>query len=180
MSKKPQLIIIGGFAGAGKTTITRRLSAEYGLTLYSSDIINDVLRSTFDKSFKEMSPHAYKIMWHLIKNQLELGGTVLVDAHMAAQHVWDSLDELKQQVHGLVVKPIILQATLDNHRSRIEQRGRTNKQHLNLGGDKLEDVLFKYEFIESLDRPDIIWVDANGDPDSVYANVKKALGNSLR
>jgi hypothetical protein len=38
------------------------------------------------------------------------------------------------------VLPIILQATLDTHRNRIEDRGRNNKEHLNLGGDKLEDV----------------------------------------
>jgi thymidylate kinase len=71
--------------------------------------------------------------------------------------------------------PIILQCTLDIHRQRIEERGRTNTAHLNLGGDSLDDVLFKYEFIEGLQRSDLIKIDANGSPDEVYSAVEKLL-----
>jgi predicted kinase len=173
--QKPRLIIIGGFAGAGKTTITAKLARDYNYPVFSSDTINDALRAALQKDFKEVSPTAYKVMWYLIRKQLEAGVTVVVDAHMAAAHIWESLDELKKDMPGVTVLPIILQATLDTHRERIEERGRTNKEHLNLGGDKLEDVLFKYEFIENLKRPDLIRVDANGPQDDVYAAVKKHI-----
>lgn len=175
MSKKPTLIIIGGFAGAGKTTIATKLASDYNYAVFSSDTINDALRDALNKSFKEVSPTAYKVMWHLVKKQLKLGVTVIVDAHMSAAHIWDSLDELKKDMPDIKVLPIILQATLDTHRTRIEERGRTNKEHLNLGGDKLDDVLFKYEFVEKLQRPDLIRVDANGTPDEVYASVEKII-----
>jgi len=71
--------------------------------------------------------------------------------------------------------PIILQARIETHRARIENRGLINKEHLNLGGDKLEDVLFKYDFIEKLNRPDLVRVDANGPDEEVYALVEKLL-----
>lgn len=107
------------------------------------------------------------------------GVTVIVDTHMAAAQTWENLDAIKKDMAGIRISPIILQASLDTHRSRIEERGRTNKEHLNLGGDKLEDVLFKYEFIENLNRPDLVRVDANGTPDEVFAAVEKALKEHL-
>jgi predicted kinase len=175
MTKKPTLIIIGGFAGAGKTTIATKLASDYNHAVFSSDAINDALRGALNKSFKEVSPTAHKVMWHLVKKQLCLGVTVIVDANMAAPHFWDSLDELQKDTPDAEVIPIILQATLDTHRTRIEERGRTNKEHLNLGGDKLEDVLFKYEFIENLQRSDVIRVEANGELGEVYAAVEKVI-----
>lgn len=175
MSKKPTLIIIGGFAGAGKTTIATKLASDYNYAVFSSDAINDALRDALGKSFKEVSPTAYKVLWHLVERQLKLGTTVIIDTHMVAAHVWESLDELKKDMPNIEVLPIILQATLDTHRTRIEERGRTNKEHLNLGGDKLDDVLFKYEFVEKLQRPDLIRVDANGELDEVYASVENVI-----
>jgi predicted kinase len=141
---KSTVIVIGGFAGAGKTTIAKRLSETHNYPVFSSDVINDALRTAQNISFKEASPIAYAIMWHIIRKQLETGVTVIVDAHMAAPHTWESLDELSQDVPEVQIIPIILRASLETHRSRIEERGRTNKEHLNLGGDKLEDVLHKY------------------------------------
>jgi predicted kinase len=176
---KPTLIIIGGFAGAGKTTVAIRLSSDYGYPVFSSDVINDALRPALDKTFKEVSPIAYKVLWFLVQKQLANGMTVIIDTHMAAAHIWASLDDLKREMPDVQVVSIILQASLDTHRSRIEERGRTNKEHLNLGGDKLEDILFKYDFIETLHRPDLIRVDANGAPEEVYNSVQALIRGRL-
>lgn len=89
-----------------------------------------------------------------------------------AQH-W--IDEIKENTPNVLIIPIILQCTLETHRTRIEERGRTNKEHLNLGGEALDDVMHKYEFIEKLDRPDLIRLDANGSAESVYQSALKLL-----
>lgn len=175
----PTLIIIGGFAGAGKTTIASRLAADFRYTLFSSDVINDALRGALNKSFKEVSPIAHKVMWHLVRNQLQLGVTTIVDTHMATASNWESLDELKTSMPDIAILPIILEATLETHRSRIEERGLTNKQHLNLGGEKLENVLFKYDFINKLQRSDLIKVDANGEANEVYLSIKIIVKKQL-
>lgn len=114
-------------------------------------------------------------MWHLVIKQLENGATLIIDAHMAAPHTWESLDKLKQAVPEAKVIPIILRASLETHRLRIEERGRTNREHLNLGGDRFEDVIHKYEYIENLKRPDLIWIDANNGAEEVYSSVEAAI-----
>lgn len=173
--KEPSLIIIGGFAGAGKTTLANRLSIEYSYPILSSDVINDVLRLMLQKSFHEISPTAHAVIWHLVRQQLNNGITLIVDTNMCSEKVWGNLDRLYKDIPGVKILPIILQCAPETHRNRIDERGLTNKEHLNLGGDSLEDVIFKYEFIEKLQRPDLIRVDANGRPDEVYATVKKLL-----
>lgn len=174
------LIIIGGFAGAGKTTVVTKLANKYKYAVFSSDSINDVLRATLQKPFKEISPTAYAVMWHLVKQQLQLGVTIIVDTHMAAAHTWEAMDKLRETIPNIVFIPIILEATIETHRARINERGLADTKHLNLGGDKLEDVLFKYEFIENLNRPDLIRVDANGTPTDVYSAVEKAIKENLQ
>lgn len=176
---KPTLIIIGGFAGAGKTTIATKLSSKYNYPLFSSDIINDALRLSLQKTFHEVSPTAYEVMWFLVRKQLSLGLTVVVDVHMATTKIWESIDALKHDMPNVKILPILLQDPLETHRIRIEERGLTNKEHLNLGGDKLEDVLFKYEFIKKLIRPDLIRVDANRQPDEVYRTVEVLINKHM-
>ncbi|MGB4768076.1 MAG: AAA family ATPase [Candidatus Saccharimonas sp.] len=175
MKKDASLIIIGGFAGAGKTTVAAKLSSKYNYPIFSSDVINDALRAALGKNFHEASPISYELMWHLVRQQLANGVTVIMDTHMSAPKVWDSLDILKRDMPEILVLPVILQASLETHRDRIEKRGLTDKAHLNLGGDRLEDVMFKYHFIEALDRKDLIRVDANGSEQDVYESVENII-----
>lgn len=173
--KAANLIVLGGFAGAGKTTLANRLSAEYGYPVLGSDIINDAMRPILQKSFHEISPMAYEVMWYLTRQQLRNGVTLILDTHMCSDKVWGSLDELQNDMPDVQILPIILQCTLATHKERIEERGRTNKEHLNLGGDSLVDVIFKYDFIEKLQRSDLIRIDANGNPDEIYIEIKNLL-----
>ncbi len=177
MKHTPSVLVIGGFAGAGKTTIADKLANDFNYPVYSSDTINSALRNSFDKSFHEMSPHAYDILWYLVREQLKCGVTIILDIHMARPEMWVNLDLLKQDMPDIQILPLILEASLDTHRARIEERGRTNKEHLNLGGDNIEDVLHKYEFIKNLKRDDLIHIDANQDVNQVYSSVISALRN---
>jgi len=172
---KVTLIVLGGFAGAGKTTVATKLSAKHNYPILSSDVINDALRPALNMDFHETSPIAYEVMWYLVKNQLKNGVTIILDTHMCSDTVWKHLDILKNDMPDVKVLPIILQCTFETHRARIEERGQNNKEHLNLGGDALDDVLFKYKFIEQLKRPDLIRIDANGNPAQVYSTVESLI-----
>ena len=172
---KTSLIVLGGFAGAGKTTIANRLSAAYNYPVISTDVINDILRDVLQKSFSEVSPISHAATWQLVRQQLENSVTTIVDTNMCSDATWRNLDKLQEQMPDITIVPIILQCTLDTHQERIKERGRTNKQHLNLGGYAFDDIVFKYHFIEALERPDLIRIDADGQPDEVYASVRDTL-----
>jgi len=44
--KSPALIIVGGFAGTGKTAISRRLSAELGIPRLGSDTLGRTINTS--------------------------------------------------------------------------------------------------------------------------------------
>jgi thymidylate kinase len=175
MNKKSKLIVLGGFAGAGKTTIARKLATDFNFPFFNPDDFNAGLMPHLNKSFHEISPVGYDVLWHILKKNLAIQVTCVLDANMCNAFTWKTLDEVKEKFPDISVVPIILVCSLDVHKQRIEQRGREDKEHLNLGGDTFDSIMHKYEFISNLNRDDIIRVDANGSPDEVYQKVLEAL-----
>jgi len=176
--KKNKLIILGGFAGAGKTTIANKLAKDFNFPFFNPDDFNAGLMPILEKSFHEVSPSAYDLMWHILKKNLKMGVTCVLDANMCNSYTWKTLDGVKNEFKNIEIVPIILECSLETHKERIEKRGRKDKEHFNLGGDKWDDILHKYEFIEKLDRDDIVRVDANGSVEEVYDNVLAVLNLS--
>jgi thymidylate kinase len=172
---KNRLIVLGGFAGAGKTTIARRLGADFNYPFFSSDDFNAGLMPILNKSFQEISPIAYDLMWHILKKNLRAGVTCIMDVNMCFSRTWDQLDALKKEFIDTEVIPILLVCSLKTHKERIEKRGQEDKEHFNLGGGTFEDALPKYDFINNLKRDDIVRVDANGSIEEVYKEVIKVL-----
>ena|SRR5690349_11902705 len=178
--KKTALIIIGGFAGAGKTTAAKKLSALNNLPLVSTDELNDELRKILQCDFKTASPHAHDLAWAIVQKYLENGTSVILDTNMCHDRTWKNVDDLTRRMPDIDVLPIILQCSLETHRQRIEERGRTNALHLNLGGDDFEDIIHKYEYIESLKREDLIRINAEASVDEVYRNIVSYLEDVRR
>jgi predicted kinase len=174
----PTLIILGGFAGAGKTTISKKLSADRNLPLVNTDELNDAVRSILKLDFKAASPIVYDLAWAMIKKYLENGVTVILDANMCNARTWENVDAIKATMPEVRVLPIILECSLETHKARIDHRGQYQLDHLNLGGDAFEDILFKYEYINGLERSDLIRVDSNPEIDVVYDAVIRQLDES--
>lgn len=171
----PTLIVLGGFAGAGKTTVARRLSSELRLPLFSSDEFIAGIMKANDSAFHEAAPSAYTVMWHIIERQHQNNISVILDANMCSQRTWDALDELAGRYRDLKVIPVILECPLHVHKERIEKRGKEDAEHLNLGGDVFEDIVFKYEYIQKLDRSDLVRIDASRSLEEVYADVLQTV-----
>lgn len=169
--KKTKLIILGGFAGSGKTAIARKLASEFNYPIFSSDEINDGLRPLLSKDFHNTSPVAYGLLWFLLKRHLRNNVTSILDSNMCNDQSWKAIDEIKSEFREVDVLPIILKCSLDVHKERIFKREVTDKEHLNLGGDKLDDVMHKYEYINKLNRSGLIQVDANRPINKVYKEI---------
>ena len=170
-----RLIIIGGFAGAGKTTMARRLAKEFNLTFFCSDDFSEAIIKTTGKSFHESAMLGVDIYWFLIAKHLSSGISVLLDTNMHHSYSWGKLDEVKRKFPEVQTLPIILEGPLETHKQRIEERKVAEPEHLNLGGEKFEDVVFKYDLIQKLDRPDIIKIDATGSKEETYKRIEALL-----
>ncbi len=173
--RKPLLIILGGFAGAGKTTLARRLSTEYNFPLFSSDDFIEATRKAILQEFHAVAPIAYDVMWHVLDQHLKNTVSLILDANMCHSRTWQQVDEREKRFPTYTILPILLECPLEVHKARIEQRAVLEPEHFNLGGDTFEDILPKYEFIRALNREHLIRVDANRPFDQVYTEVRKYI-----
>ena len=171
--KRGTLILLCGFAGAGKTTMAKRLVESFGYARISTDEVNDRLRATSGKSFAETSPLAHDTAWAAVRAGLDAGETVVMDTNMCSNRAWTNIDLLTESTHRLIL--LLLSCSLEEHKRRIDHRGETQPEHLNLGGQSFEETLHKYAYLRDLERGDVTMVDANDSIEEVFERILSTL-----
>lgn len=120
----PQLIVMSGLPGSGKSTIADRLAQRLKLPIFSVDPIESaIIRSGIPRSF-ETGLAAYLVAETLAREQLKLGNSVIIDAVNAEEEGKDIWRALARE-HGLELT--VLQVVVSDralHKQRIEARMR--------------------------------------------------------
>jgi predicted kinase len=118
------LILIGGFAGCGKTAVSRRLARDLGTSRLEADLMGKTIRRLdfFTGSSAEAYIIAYAALWRLCEEFLSSNVSVVVDANMAWDVAWESVDSLKGRCPAAAIIPVILQCPRDKCLARIKQR----------------------------------------------------------
>ncbi len=176
---KPSLIVIGGFAGSGKTTIAKRLSTEMRCPLFSSDDFIHALKSAATQNVAAASI-AMDILWMTVDAQLKNNVSVIVDANMCHQQSWDSIDELMKRNGAVRCVPIILECSLEICTKRINERGTDDPRYSDLKKDMLHAHLSKHEFLLHFQRDGLIRINAERPQAEVYSDVLTALEVHLK
>ena len=121
---KPQLIVMSGLPGSGKSVIAERLAEQLKLPVLSVDPIESaIIQAGIERSF-ETGVAAYLVAEALASEQLKLGNSVIIDAVNAEEEgkdVWRGL----AKKYGLAL--IVLLVTVSDrtlHKQRIESRVR--------------------------------------------------------
>ena len=119
---KPQLIVMSGLPGSGKSAISERLAQRLKLPVFSVDPIESaILQAGIQRSFAT-GLAAYLVAEALADEQLRLGNSVIVDAVNAEEEGKDIWRRLAAK-HQLV--PTILLAIVNDpavHKQRIDSR----------------------------------------------------------
>jgi predicted kinase len=182
MDYGPELIVIGGFPGAGKSLIADRLSRELSLPLLNSDTIGGTVRDVLRG--KVESPDAfragYELLFTLAETFLGSGCSVVVDTNMGWEFQWQRLDAIVGRIAEVSYLPMILRCP------RVVAVERITRRYSETDGKRstAEEILGRHpqvwDYLERLDRPDVRVIDATLEPELVYAQAQRCIQECRR
>ncbi len=172
------LIVLGGPPGAGKTSLSKRLSIELSIPRLSSDSIGRTIRLSqgIQDGAVNATWIAFDVVFNLCAEFLEAGVSTVLDLNMGWAFQWQQLDAIRNHQPGVRWLPIILRCPRERCITRIRHRydtePTTSAPPELYDGPRFVNV---WTFLEQLDRPDVYSVDAARPEDHVYADVKRHL-----
>ena len=91
-----------GYPGTGKSTIARLLAAALHAPLIDRDIIRQIAVDFFG-DLPQVGQFSYELLFALVREQLRLGLSVVVDTPLTYQSTYDQCKELAQAFHTLML-----------------------------------------------------------------------------
>ena len=176
---RPALMVLGGFAGAGKTTLARRLSSELGIPALSSDTIGQSIKMSQGVEGNAVNAYwiAYDVLFTLCEEFVRSRISVILDLSMGWAFQWERLDAITGRHPEISCLPIILRCPKDHCMERMRARhASAPSRHDPPEPYTLSPQLLQvWDYLERLDRPDAHFVDAARSQDEVYEDVKRYL-----
>lgn len=123
--KQPVLILIGGFQGSGKSSLTSRIGEIYDTNVISTDSIR---QSLFDRGVKlspEFSKYVSNIYSNLLKKSLKINSNIIIDANSHSKRITEIEKLLKENDFRYSIIKIYLSASETTLRDRVKNRTST-------------------------------------------------------
>lgn len=177
------LIAIGGFPGAGKTTICRRLCNDFNLPCLSSDTIGRTIEGS--QGIREGQIEAYRVgydvLFRLCNEFIRSSASVVLDLTLGWDFQWRKLDGILERHPQTLFLPIVLQCSQELCLERLGARHMAMPKVYAapayfLNEPKVRDI---WKTLQGLDRPEVHFVDAGGDEDQVYKQVKQYVTDRI-
>lgn len=176
MDGRHGLIVIGGFPGTGKSTVAERLAKQLRAARLSSDVLGGSIRGTLDRvvASSDAFRAGYDLLFRLCDEFLGDGCAVLVDCNMGWGFQWQRLDLLRAKHPDVPWCPVILRSSMEVCRERLRLRHVADPgRHPPVEEffDRNPQLISLWEYLEALDRPDAVNVNASSCSSDVYADV---------
>lgn len=172
----PALIGIGGFAGSGKTAISRRLSAELHMPMLSAASLGRTIRSTAEAKDVQANAYwmAYEVLFRLCEEFIEASVSTILDLTLGWEFQWQHLDGIARQHPQAVFAPLILRCPREVCTERIHRRHEADAAYYD-PPDVFDQPKHAgiWAYLAQLDRADVSFIEAGGPLDEVYEAVKR-------
>jgi predicted kinase len=169
------LIIIGGFAGTGKTAITKRLSAELRWPRLGSDTIGRTIKSSEGMPSHEGNAYwiAYDLLFRLCAEFLQAGISTILDLTMGWEFQWQRIEQILGDCPPTRFFPVLLTCSQETVMRRIRQRHQDKPNYYDPPETyQSEPKILKVQaFLAQLERPDLYRIDADRPFDAVYRDI---------
>ena len=174
---KPTLIVIGGFAGAGKSTLARSLGSKFSISVFEKDQVAKNLEKYVDfQNIWESKGITFDFFLAFAEAHLKQGGSLVFDQNMGYERTWQSLERLSSGLPDHVtIKIFILDCSWELCLSRFASR----TEHPNINEvtlADLEDHKFKWEYLNNNEMPQAIRIDGSQPADKVLQDVLTHFG----
>ena len=182
MNNIPSLIVIGGFPGSGKTTISSKLSYELGIPRLSSDVIGHTIKDSVDviESGVDAFRIAYDVLFALCGQFVANRASVVLDLTLGWEFHWKELDKIVNQNPQVLFLPIILQCSYEQCIDRIDERRKTTSRYEAPDFYTTEQkVLDMWGYLRNLKRAEVSYVDADKDENQVYKAVMQCVTSRI-
>lgn len=169
------LLLMKGHPACGKSTLAGALAARLRWPLVDKDDIKD-----HTAGLPNGNVLAYTIMWSVVRRQLELGLSVIVDSPLSYAVGYATGQELATQT---CARLLVIEVTLDEAtwRARLEQRARTETGHKIAGWPAMQALLHSYAgcWQYPIEPDHLLQLDGSRPLDQLYAAVQTRLSCPL-
>ena len=132
MSSEPILVIISGAPASGKTTLGRRLAAQFQLPFIGKDDIKEILFETLGWSDRAWSIKlgiaTYHLLYQAVEVQLRAQRSLVVESNFKGEYATSKFLSLKRQ-YGFQPFQILCHAELSVLLKRFKVRADSGERH---------------------------------------------------
>lgn len=167
-----RLIIIGGFAGAGKSTLARRIGAALCIPVYEIDALARGIKNS--KDFHGASHESYGISFDLFfalaAAHLQNNCSLVLDQNMGHEQTWKSVEKLRASVPDVEITIFLLDCPYELCLARVATR-REHPNQTEVTTETLSAHKWKWDYLNDHEFPQAIRVDATQVPEVVFTQV---------
>lgn len=174
MTEPVRLIVIGGFAGSGKSTLSLRLGRTLDLPVVDLDVIAHALQKSGDFSG---GPGAFfDLAYALIENFLRNGTSLIFEQNLGREQTWRRLKQICDTIEGVEFICLILDCPYEVCASRVASR-MVPQHRVAVSAEELEMHKFKWEYLTNADIPGAVRIDGTKSPEAIFHEVIQLLGD---